>query len=426
MNIKLENILAIISDENSYEIKRTDIFIKDGIIFKVGAVGNNFIPEKVIDGKDKLVIPGLINCHTHTYMSVFRNIADDLAFNDWLFKNIMPREDKLSFEDAYWGAMLACAEMIKSGTTCFLDMHMFKNQTAEAAIKSGMRAVISRGLSGESRDEDGAVRRLNEAFEEVEKWEGNDRLSFMLAPHAIYTCGTDYIKYTIGKAKEYGLSLHTHLSETRYEVEEAKKNYGMTPVEYLNSIGFFDVNTVAAHCVHLQEEDFKILKEKNVNIALNPISNMKLGNGFAPVLKMFESGINICIGTDSAASNNSLNLFSDMNATALIHKGTNENAQAIDAFEVFKAATINGAKALSINAGQIKEGKAADLAILDLNCPQLRPMNNLMAALSYSANGSEVETVIINGEIVMENKKLCFIDEAEIYENVEKISQKIK
>ncbi len=426
MNIKLENILAVISDENSYEVKRTDIFIKDGIIFKIGEGEKNFIPEKIIDGKDKLVIPGLINCHTHTYMSVFRNIADDLAFNDWLFKNIMPREDKLSFEDAYWGAMLSCAEMIKSGTTCFLDMHMFKNQTAEAAVKSGMRAVISRGLSGESRNEDGAVRRINEAFEEIEKWEGNDRLSFMLAPHAIYTCGTDYIKYTVGRAKEYGLSLHTHLSETRYEVEEAKKNYGMTPVEYLNSIGFFDVNTVAAHCVHLQEEDFKILKEKNVNVALNPISNMKLGNGFAPVLKMLESGINICVGTDSAASNNSLNLFSDMNATALIHKGTNENAQAVDAFNIFKAATINGAKALSINSGQIKEGKAADLAILDLNCPQLRPMNNLMAALSYSANGSEVETVIINGEIVMENKKLCFVDETEIYKNVEKIAQKIK
>lgn len=426
MNIKLENILAVISDENNYEIKKTNIFIKDGIIFKVGDVCENFIPEKIIDGKDRFVIPGLINCHTHTYMSVFRNIADDLAFNDWLFKNIMPREDMLNFEDAYWGAMLACAEMIKSGTTCFLDMHMFKNQTAEAAVKSGMRAVISRGLSGENRNEDGAVRRINEAFEEIEKWEGNDRLSFMLAPHAIYTCGTDYIKYTVEKAKEYNLSLHTHLSETRYEVEEAKKNYGMTPVKYLDNLGFFEVNTVAAHCVHLEEDDFKIFKEKNINAALNPISNMKLGNGFAPVLKMLENDINICIGTDSAASNNSLNLFSDMNATALIHKGTNEDAQAVNAFEVFKAATINGAKALCLNTGQIKEGKAADLAILNLNCPGLRPTNNLMSALSYSANGSEVETVIIDGEIVMENRKLCFIDEAEIYENAEKIAEKIK
>lgn len=426
MNIKLENILAVINDEKNYEIKETDIFIKDGIIVGIGGYEKDFIPEKIIDGKDRLVIPGLINCHTHTYMSLFRNIADDLSFDDWLFKNIMPKEDMLNPEDAYWGAMLSCIEMIKTGTICFLDMHMFKNQTAQAAVKSGMRAVISRGLSGEDRKDDGAVRRINEAFDEMEKWENNKRLSFMLAPHAIYTCGTDYIKFIVGKAKEYSLSLHTHLSETRYEVSEAKKNYGMTPVEYLDSLGFFDLNTVAAHCVHLEENDFKILKEKKVNIALNPISNMKLGNGFAPVGKMLENGINICLGTDSAASNNSLNLFSDMNHTALIHKGTNENAQAVNAFDVFKAATINGAKALSLNSGQIKVGKAADLAILNLNCPQLRPKNNIMAALSYSANGSEVETVIIDGEIVMENRKLSFVDEEEVYRNVERISEKIK
>lgn len=426
MNIKIENILAVVNDENDYEIKETDIFIKDGIITGIGESENDFIPEKIIDGKDKLAIPGLINCHTHTYMSLFRNIADDLAFDEWLFKNIMPREDKLNPEDAYWGAMLACTEMIKTGTTCFLDMHMFKNQTAETAVKSGMRAVISRGLSGEDRNDDGAVRRINEAFDEIERWKDNKRLSFMLAPHAIYTCGTDYIKFIIKKAKEYDISLHTHLSETRYEVSEAKKNYEMTPVEYLDSLGFFEVNTVAAHCVHLEENDFKILKEKHVNVALNPISNMKLGNGFAPVYKMLEKGINICLGTDSAASNNSLNLFSDMNCTALIHKGVNENAQAVNAFEVFKAATINGAKALSLNTGQIKVGKAADLAILNLNCPQFRPKNNIMAALSYSANGSEVETVIIDGEIVMENKKLCFIDEEEVYRNAERIAEKIK
>jgi len=426
MNIKLENILAVISDKDSYEIKETNIFIKDGIIAGIGEVFKDFVPDKIIDGKDKLVIPGLINCHTHTYMSVFRNIADDLAFDDWLFKNIMPREDKLSDEDAYWGALLSCIEMIKSGTVCFLDMHMFKNQTARAAVKSGIRAVISRGLSGEDRNDEGAVRRINEAIEEYENWKDNKRLSFMLAPHAIYTCGKDYIEFILEKADELKLPLHTHLSETRYEVSEAKKNYAMTPVQYLDSLGFFDFKTVAAHCVHLEEADFQILREKNVNIALNPMSNLKLGNGFAPVYKMLREGINICIGTDSAASNNNLNLFSDMSFTALIHKGTNENAQAVNAFEVFKAATINGAEALGINSGQIKVGKAADLAILDLNCPQFRPKNNIMAALSYSVNGSEVDTVIIDGEIVMENKELCNIDENEVYRKAEEVACKIR
>ncbi len=426
MNIKLENILAVISDEREYEIEETDIFIKDGIIQGIGKFDGEFKADKIVDGKDKLAVPGLINCHTHTYMSVFRNIADDLSFDDWLFKNIMPREDKLSNEDAYWGALLACVEMIKTGTTCFLDMHMFKNQTARAAVDSGMRAVISRGLSGENRNDEGSVRRINEALEEFDEWKDKEKLSFMLAPHAIYTCGTDYIEFIIDKAKEYNLPLHTHLSETRYEVSEAKKNYNMTPVQYLDSLGFFETGTVAAHCVHLEDIDFDILKEKNVSVALNPISNMKLGNGFAPVCKMIDKGINICMGTDSAASNNSLNLFSDMNHTALIHKGLNENAQAVNAFEVFKAATINGAKALKINSGQIKVGKAADIAILDLNCPQMRPKNNIMAALSYSANGSEVDTVIIGGDIVMENRKLSYIDEKEVYDKVEKIAEKIK
>ncbi len=426
MNIKLENILAVISDEDNYEIRETSIFIKDGIIAGIDDFDGVFEADKVIDGKNKLVIPGLINCHTHTYMSVFRNIADDLSFDEWLFKNIMPREDKLSSEDAYWGALLSCIEMIKTGTTCFLDMHMFKNQTAKATVDSGMRAVISRGLSGENRSEDGAVRRINEALEEFEEWKNEKKLSFMLAPHAIYTCGTDYIKFIIDKAKEYNLPLHTHLSETRYEVSESEKNYGMTPVQYLDSLGFFELNTVAAHCVHLKDSDFKIFKKKNVNVVLNPKSNMKLGNGFAPVYRMINEGINVCMGTDSAASNHSLNLFSDMNCTALIHKAVNENPKAVTAFEVFKAATINGAKALGINSGQIKEGKAADLAILDLNCPQMRPKNNIIAALSYSANGSEVDTVIIDGEIVMENRKLLNVDENEVYESVEKIAEKIK
>ena len=426
MNIQLKNILAILNDEKRYETKETDIFIKDGIIDGIGDIDSDFIADKVIDGTDKLVIPGLINCHTHTYMSVFRNIADDLAFDDWLFKNIMPREDMLTDEDAYWGAMLACVEMIKTGTTCFLDMHMFKNQTAKAAVNSGMRAVISRGLSGDNRNEEGSIRRINEAIEEMEQWKNNDKLSFMFAPHAIYTCGTDYINQTIEKAKEYNVSLHTHLSETKYEVSEAKKKYNMTPVQYLDSLGFFDVNTVAAHCVHLEDCDFEILRDKKVNVALNPMSNMKLGNGFAPVQKMLDNGINICMGTDSAASNNSLNLFSDMNHTALIHKGTAENAQSVTAFDVYKAATMNGAKALNINSGKIEVGKNADLAILDLNCPQMQPKNNVMSSLSYSANGSEVDTVIIGGDIVMENKKLLNIDENEVYRKVEEIAERIK
>ena len=426
MNIKIENALAVINDEKKYEIKKTDIFIKDGLIAGIGSIENEFKADKTINGTDKLVIPGLVNSHTHSYMSVFRNMADDLAFHDWLFKNIMPREDILTAEDAYWGAMLACIEMIKTGTTAFLDMHIFKNVTAKAANDCGMRGVISKCINGNGRTDKSTMQKISDAVEEIEQWKDNDRISFMIAPHAIYTCSTDCLELTIEKAKEYGISLHTHLSETRLEVSEAKEKYNMTPVQYLDSLGFFDVNTVAAHCVHLEDCDFEILRNKRVNVALNPISNMKLGNGFAPVQKMLDNGINICMGTDSAASNNSLNLFSDMNHTALIHKGTAENAQSVTAFDVYKAATMNSARALKINSGQIEIGKNADLAILDLNCPQMRPKNNIMAALSYSANGSEVDTVIVAGKVIMENKKLLNVDENEVYKKVEEIAERIR
>ncbi len=426
MNIYIKNILAVLNDRDNYEIKKTDVFISGDIISGVGEKPDGFTEEKVIDGKGRLLIPGLINSHTHAYMSLFRNMADDLAFDNWLFKKIMPMEDKLSPEDAYWGSLLACAEMIKTGTTCFLDMHLFKNQTAKAVDKIGMRAVVSRGLVGDARNDEGGIRRINEAFEEAENWKGHKRISFMLAPHAIYTCGTDYLKFIAEKAAENNFTLNIHLSETRKEVCDAKEKYNMTPVEYLNSIGFFDIKTVAAHCVHLEGDDVDILKEKNVSVAANPISNMKLGNGFAPVYELMNKGVNVCLGTDSAASNNTLNLFSDMNHTALIHKGVNEDAQAVSAFDVYKFATINGAQALNIDAGIIKCGMKADLAVININCPQFYPRNNLMSALSYSANGSEVDTVIVDGNIVMENKKLCFADEEEIYSKAEEIIQKLK
>lgn len=427
MTIHLKNILALLPDDSGYKTEKTDIYISNGVIDAIGTAPDGFTAEKTIDGEDKLVIPGLVNCHTHTYMSLFRNLADDLSFGDWLFKNIMPMEDKLTDEDAYWGAMLACVEMLKSGTTCFLDMHMFKNMTAKAAVESGMRAVISRGLVGNGRNDEGGIRRINDTREEMKNFADNDRLTFMLAPHAIYTTDAEYLSLCIDTAKELNLPLNIHLSETTNEVETAYKQYGCSPVEYLEKLGFFDVKTVAAHCVHLSDNDIEILAKHNVSVALNPMSNLKLGNGFAPVIKMQDAGINLCIGTDSAASNNTLNMFSDMNYTALVHKGTNENAQAVSANDVLGFATRNGAKALGLdNVGEIKVGMKADLAILDINRPQFFPRNNLVSALVYSANGSEVETVIVDGEIVLENGRTTLIDEKLVYAKAEETINRLK
>lgn len=424
MNILIKNTKALLNKDNDLKLDYADIYISGEDIIAVNEIPDGFTADKVIDGSGYLTIPGLINCHAHTYMSVFRNLADDLSFEDWLFGSISPREDRLTDDDAYWGAMLTCAEMIKTGTTCFMDMHMFKNMTAAAADKTGMRAVMTRGLVGSDRNDEGGIRRINDTLEEMKRWGNNSRFSFMLAPHAIYTCGDDYLRFCIEKAKELGLNFHTHLSETVGEVENCRKAHnGMTPTEYLNDMGFFDVRTCAAHCVHLTENDKKILKDKNVSVIHNPKSNLKLGNGIAPVYDLDNMGVNVCMGTDSQASNNTNNLFSDMNFAALVHK--TGNAQAVGAKDVLRFATVNGAKALGLDTGSIEKGKKADIVMLDLDRPEFYPRNNLLSALAYSANGTEVDTVIINGQVVLENGRLTLADEEEIYAKAQAVMDRL-
>jgi 5-methylthioadenosine/S-adenosylhomocysteine deaminase len=423
MNILIKNIPAIIGGKTV----TTDIYIVKDTILSVGGQPEGFVPEKVIDGKNKLAIPALVNSHTHAYMSVFRNIADDLPFNEWLFERIMPLEDMLDADDAYWGCMLSCIEMIKSGTGTFCDMHMFPNVTPEVAIKCGMRAVVTRGLSGGSSDPEGGIRRINEAVSEYEKYNYEPLVSFMLAPHSIYTCDKEYLKNIMALAEKLSLPLNTHLSESIFEVENCLSEHKATPVEYLLSLGFFEHKTVAAHCVQLTERDIEILAEKGVSVAANPKSNLKLGNGVAPIKNLLDKGVNICLGTDSAASNNSLNLFGEMNYTALLHKGFMHDASAVSAPEVFRFTTENGAKALGLEKlGKIEAGYKADIAVLNTDCPQMYPMNNPLSALCYSANGSEVDTMIINGNVVMENRILTGIDEEEVYYHVEKITNKFR
>lgn len=422
MGIVLKNILAILPSGEKDEIKETSIYIEEDRIVAIGDAPKSFAEDKVIDGKDKLVIPGLVNCHTHSYMAFMRNVADDLSFMDWLFGTIDPIEQQMTDEDTYWGACLAILEMMKSGTTCFNDMQMNIHQTTRAVKESGMRAVISRGLVGSGNDEAGQVR-LAQAYEERDAAKDCDRLSFMLGPHAPYTCDDGFMRIVSDEAKKNNMRIHVHLSESVSEIEQIKEKYGCTPIEMANNNGLFDVPAIAAHCVQVDDKDIAILKEKGVSVVTNPASNMKLGNGFAPVAKMLEAGVNVCLGTDGAASNNSLNMFHELSLLTLIHKGVNKTPQCVSAREGFRIATINGAKALGLEKeiGSIEVGKKADLAILNLNTPSLTPRNNLIAGLSYSANGSEVETVIIDGKITMENRKVLTMDEELVYKKVNDI-----
>ncbi len=429
MNICIKNVLTVLpgaAKDAAQRVEKTSVYIEGNKIAAIGDAPQGFKAEKTINGDGYLLTPGLINAHTHSYMAFMRNCADDLSFMDWLFGRIDPIEQKMTNEDAYWGANLAILEMMKSGTTCFNDMQMNIMQTTRAVKESGMRAVICRGLVGSGDDEAGRSR-LDQTYKERDAFKDCDRLTFRLGPHAPYTCDEEFLKIIAREAEKEHMGIHMHLSESETEIENCKKDYGCTPIELAERCGLFAHPFIAAHCVQVTDRDMDILKKYDVSVVTNPASNMKLGNGFAPVPEMLEKGINVCIGTDGAASNNSLSLVHEMSLLALIHKGTKRSPQCVSAEEVYRCATINGAKALSLEKeiGSIEIGKKADLVLWNLKTPSMWPVNNPIASFSYSANGSEADTVIIDGEITMEHRKVLTMDEERILAETESIMQRI-
>lgn len=431
--IKFENIKALLFEKGHAVIRNVDIYVEADRIKRIirrDEADENLkqaIPggalERVIDGRNKLVIPGLINSHTHAYMTMFRNIADDVPFTTWLFDTVSPLEDAMTAEESYFGTLLGNIEMLRTGTTSYIDMYITPDSNAKAVKESGMRAGLSRGIVGSVYNDEGGLRRVNESLHDMEAWCDGDLLTMMLAPHAPYSCNGEFLKQVCGLAAEKKMMLNMHLAEGITEVEGVRRDYNMTPIEYAASAGVFDVPSVAAHCVYLEEGDFDILKAKGVNVAINPVSNAKLANGFSPVPKMLAKGLNICIGTDGAASNNTLNMFREMSFEAMIHKGLNKDAVVVSAEEILKMATLGGARALGREGelGEIREGYKADLTVLDLRNPNFMPNNNLVSALVYSANGSEVDTVMVNGKILMDHRELTTIDEERVYYEMERI-----
>ena len=424
MTKKIINGTLLLPDGDSFRTEKTDLLIKEGRIRTIGRDPAADEPCEVIDASGQLVMPGLINMHTHAYMTSMRNYADDVDFEEWLFRRVNPVEDRLPKEGAYWTSLLACMEMLRTGTTCFTDMHMFHEQSARAADAAGMRAWIGRGLVGDDiYAEDNP--RFREAIEEMEKY-SSDRLHFILSPHAIYTCSLSMLEQVTEESEKRHMLRQTHLSESLTEVENCRKQYGgRTPVEVLRDVGFLGRNTIAAHCVQMQGDDISILAESGTTVVTNPASNAKLGNGFAPVIKMREAGVNIALGTDGTASNNTLNMFREMGLLSLIHKGIQQDSTAAPASFVVSCATTHAAKALHAEneLGIIREGAWADLAFLDLNALSLFPNNNILSSLCYSANGSEVDSVMIAGEFAMKKGEFTGIDRERVLYEVQKIAE---
>lgn len=421
MNVKIINGNLLLREEDKYKVTKETLFIKNNEILQVGGKVANENDFAVFDANDKLLMPGLINMHTHAYMTFLRNYADDVEFDEWLFKRVMPVEDNMPLEAAYWSSLLGYMEMFMTGTTSFVDMHMYLRQAPKAAKQAGIRSFIGRGLVGEDLYTDG-YSRFNDSLIELEEY-GSDMINIVLSPHAIYTASPRIYEQVAEECRKRNLLKQTHLSETVGEVENCIKQHGKTPVELMRDLGFLDEKTILAHCVQMRGDDMAIIAESGATVVTNPASNAKLGNGFAPVVELAAAGCNVALGTDGTASNNTLNMFREMGLLTMIQKGIHKSPTVAPARFCLDTATINGAKGLGMQdkLGVIKAGAKADIIFIDLNEVSLFPNNDIVTSLVYSANGSEVKDVMVNGEFVMKNRELLTIDKEEVYFNMKKI-----
>jgi 5-methylthioadenosine/S-adenosylhomocysteine deaminase len=356
-------------------------------------------------------------------MTLFRGIAEDQELNTWLKQTIWPLEAKLRQEDVYVGALLGCLEMIKSGTTCFADMYFHEDMIAKAMEKSGLRGVLAQGIF-EAGNKVRGEKMLAESVDFAKSFNGyaNDRVRTMLGPHAAYSCSQNLLTKISKKASESNVGVHMHLAESKAIFWEFEKKYGSGEVEFLDKMGFLKGHVLAAHCIKLSNEDMLILSKCGVNVVYVPVANMKLGLGAAKIKDLTDLGVNVSLGTDGPASNNSLDMFETMKIAALLQKLTYQNPTVMPAYEVLKMATINGAKALGLgeSIGSLEVGKKADIILVDLSKPHLKPLHNIYASIVYSARGSDVDTVIVDGKILMKNRKVKTLDEQAVMEKAEK------
>ena len=424
-DIIIKNAYVLTMDPDLGDLKKGTIVIEDGRITEVGEKTNERA-ETVIDAKNSVVMPGLINTHTHAAMTLLRGYADDLQLLEWLNGYIWPAEARLTAEDVYKGSLLACLEMIKSGTTFFADMYFFMDETSKAVELSGLRASLSHGLIELWNKEKGETD-LKEGKRFVRRWQGaaDGRIKTMYGPHAPNTCSEEFLAKVREEATKDGVGIHIHVLETEVELLEIKEKYGKCSVHLLEDIGFFGPDVLAAHCIWLSDRDIEILRKRGVNVSHNVVSNMKMASGIAPVHKMLEKGVNVSLGTDGCASNNNLDLFEEMKTAALLHKVNTLNPIILPARQVIEMGTVNGAKALDPETGMLKVGKKADLIILDMKKPHLTPCYDVRSHLVYSAKGSDVRTTIVNGEVLMDNYKVLVLDEQKVIEEAQKAAQEL-
>ena len=431
-DIIIKNAYILTQDGNKRIIENGVIVISDS---KIIEIGNNELVEKysakeVIDAKDKLVMPGLINTHTHAAMTILRGVADDLPLKEWLYEHIFPLEAKyVNADNVTLGTQLAILEMIHSGTTTFNDMYFYEDEVAQVCKSLGMRAVLTESLidfpvPNSKTPQDG----LKYSEDLINKYMNDSLVTIGIAAHSPYTCSPCLLQESKKLADKYNVPYNIHLSETKWEVDTIQKTYKLTPVGYLDSLKVLGENVVGAHCVHLTTNDIEIIANKGVGVAHNPQCNLKISSGVAPIPELLKSHAQVGLGTDGVVSNNDLNLFEEMNIAAIIHKYTHNEPTVMNASEVIDIATIGGAKVLGLDKkiGSLEVGKLADIIIIDLNKPHLIPLYNIYSQIVYSMDGSDVETVIINGKVIMKENKILTIDENDVMTKFKEFAENLK
>lgn len=401
MSILLKNVII--------DGKKKDLFI-EGKIIKSIEVSLDLKADEEIDAKgEKAVLPGFVNCHTHAAMSLLRGYGDDLSLKEWLEKKIWPLEAKLTQDDIYWGTKLACLEMIKTGTLAFNDMYFFPEAAIRAIEEMGLRALV--GLVVFDLSDSGQPKNIEKTYYNL-KSKKSDLINLSIAPHAIYTVSKENLIWSKEFAQKENLLLHTHLSETEKEVEDCLKENNLRPAEYLNQINFLGKNVILAHSVWLSQDEIEIIAESGSSPVYNPCSNLKLVSGEIFPYKAFKNNdVNICLGTDGAASNNSLDMIREAKFASLLQKHKEKDPTILPADEMLSVATKNGYNALRIDSGEIKEGKPADLILIDLNKTYFAPGLNFVSDLIYSSSGDCVSDAICNGKVLMRDKKVEREDE---------------
>jgi 5-methylthioadenosine/S-adenosylhomocysteine deaminase len=413
-DILIKNGTILTMDGLNSTIREGALGIKGDVIVYMGPAGAQpFQARKVIDARRGLVLPGLVNGHTHAAMSLFRGLADDLPLMEWLNDYIFPAESKIDESFVFAGTLLSCAEMIMTGTTTFCDMYLFEDAVARAAKTAGMRCLVGEVLYDFPSPNYGPMEKGLEYTEMlIHKWKGDPLVSVAVEPHSLFTCGPKLLKAANRIALDHDVPVITHLAETLKEEAQIKETYGMRPVQHLSALGLLGPHLIANHCVHVDSGDLEEMAKGGVRVVTNPESNMKLASGIAPVPEMLARGLTVGIGTDGCASNNNLDLLAEIDTAAKLHKVRTMDCTVMDAVTVLRMATIEGARALGIGqlTGSLEVGKKADVIVVDTNKPHLTPMYNPFSHLVYAARGNDASHSIVNGRLVMEERKLLSLD----------------